>query len=107
MNILVLLKYCAVMAIVTYLVRALPLALVKHKIENQFFNSFLYYIPYTVLSAMVVPDIFSATAYLISAIAGFITALITAYKGKSLFYVACASCIAIMGFEILFRYLPI
>ena len=107
MNTLALLKYCAVMAIVTYLVRALPLALVKHKIENKFLNSFLYYIPYTVLSAMVIPDIFSATAYLTSAIAGFITALIAAYKGKSLFYVACASCIVIMAFEILFRYLPI
>ena len=50
------------MAIVTYLIRAIPLVLVKHKIKNKFFNSFLYYIPYTVLAAMTIPAIFTATA---------------------------------------------
>ena len=49
------------MAIVTYLIRAIPLVLVKHKIKNKFFNSFLYYIPYTVLAAMTIPAIFTAT----------------------------------------------
>ena len=52
------------MAIVTYLIRAIPLVLVKHKIKNKFFNSFLYYIPYTVLAAMTIPAIFTATGTL-------------------------------------------
>lgn len=104
MKLLTLLGSCAVMALVTYAVRVLPLILVKNKIENRFVNSFLYYIPYTVLAAMVIPDIFSATAYLISAIAGFVAALITAYFGKSLFFVACTSCAVIMAFELTLRF---
>ena len=52
----------AVMAGVTYLVRMLPLVLVKKKIENRFINSFLYYVPYAVLAVMTVPAIFSSTA---------------------------------------------
>ena len=63
------------MAIVTYLIRAIPLVLVKHKIKNKFFNSFLYYIPYTVLAAMTIPAIFTATGNLISAIAGLAVAI--------------------------------
>lgn len=48
----------AVMAGVTYLVRMLPLVLVKKKIENKFINSFLYYVPYTVLAVMTYPRYF-------------------------------------------------
>ena len=44
MNFKIFLPYLLVMAIVTYLIRAIPLVLVKHKIKNKFFNSFLYYI---------------------------------------------------------------
>ena len=67
MNFKIFLPYLLVMAIVTYLIRAIPLVLVKHKIKNKFFNSFLYYIPYTVLAAMTIPAIFTATGSLISA----------------------------------------
>ena len=53
------------MAGVTYLVRMLPLVLVKKKIENRFINLlFLYYVPYAVLAVMTVPAIFSSTASL-------------------------------------------
>ena len=61
MNFKIFLPYLLVMAIVTYLIRVIPLVLVKHKIKNKFFNSFLYYIPYTVLAAMTIPAIFTAT----------------------------------------------
>lgn len=66
MSFKIFLPYLFVMAIVTYLIRAIPLVLVKHKIKNKFFNSFLYYIPYTVLAAMTIPAIFTATGSLIS-----------------------------------------
>ena len=49
----------------------LPLALIKKKITNQFFKSFLYYIPYTVLAAMTFPAIFYSTGSVLSASAGF------------------------------------
>ena len=47
--------YLLVMAGVTYLVRMLPMVLVKKKITNTFIRSFLYYVPYAVLSVMTVP----------------------------------------------------
>ena len=49
------LPYLFTMALVTYLVRAVPLVLIKRKIENRFVLSFLHYMPYAVLSVMTVP----------------------------------------------------
>ena len=54
--------YLLVMAGVTYLIRMLPLALVKKDITNPFFRSFLYYVPYACLAAMTFPAILGATA---------------------------------------------
>ena len=71
--------YLAVTAGVTYLVRALPLVLVKGKIKNRFVLSFLHYIPYAVLSVMTVPAIFSATENPVGAAVGFVTALVGAF----------------------------
>lgn len=70
------LLYLAVMAGVTYLIRMIPLALVHKKITNRFVLSFLYYVPYAVLSAMVVPAIFTATGSPLSAMAGFLVAVV-------------------------------
>lgn len=53
--------YIAVMAGVTYLIRAVPLTVFRKKIENRFVQSFLYYVPYACLTAMTVPGIFYAT----------------------------------------------
>ena len=72
------------MAVVTYLPRVLPLALVRKKIKNRFVQSFLLYMPYGVLAAMVFPDILTSTANLISALCGMATALVLAYKNKGL-----------------------
>ncbi|MCI6175385.1 AzlD domain-containing protein, partial [bacterium] len=49
------------MALVTYLIRALPLTLIHGKIQNRWVRSFLYYVPYACLSAMTFPAIFFAT----------------------------------------------
>ena len=87
--------YLAVMAGVTYLIRMIPLALVQKKIENRFVLSFLYYIPYAVLSAMVVPAIFTATSSPASAIAGFAVAVVLSYCKRSLIVVALSSSTAV------------
>ena len=84
--------YLAVTAGVTYLVRALPLVLVKGKIKNKFLLSFLHYIPYAVLSVMTVPAIFFATGDTLSACAGFIVATVLAFFNRSLLLVAAAAC---------------
>lgn len=93
------LPYLLVMAGVTYLIRALPLVLVRKKIKNRFLQSFLYYIPYTVLSAMTFPAILYATGSKISAWAGLITAVVLAFYRKSLIVVATEACLAVLLVE--------
>lgn len=88
--------YLLVMAGVTYLIRMLPLALVKEKIKNRFLLSFLYYMPYAVLAVMTVPAIFYATGSPISAILGFLVAVVLSYFRKSLLTVAACSCLSVL-----------
>lgn len=93
--------YLLVTAGVTYLVRALPLVLMKGRIRNRFVLSFLHYIPYAVLSAMTVPAIFYATGSALSAVVGFAVALWLAYREKSLLQVAAAACAAVLAVELM------
>lgn len=87
--------YLLVMAGVTYLVRAIPFILIRKKIKSRFLNSFLYYIPYTVLAAMTFPAIFFCTDSVIAAAIGAAVALVLSYFGQSLLVVAAASAAAI------------
>lgn len=93
--------HLGVMAGITYLVRMLPLVLVNKKIRNRFLLSFLYYVPYAVLSVMTVPAIFYATSSPWSALAGFVIAMILAFFEKSLLTVAIFSSAAVFVTEFL------
>ena len=84
--------YILIMAGVTYLIRMLPLVLVRKEIENVTVKSFLYYVPYVTLSVMTFPAILSATNSVISAAAGFAAAVVIAFRGGSLFRVAVGAC---------------
>lgn len=95
--------YLLVSALVTYLIRMLPLVLVKKKIKNKFLISFLYYIPYSVLAVMTIPAMFSASEHTLSAVIGFVCAFILALKNKSLVTVAAISCLAVLISEILLK----
>lgn len=99
--------YLLVMAGVTYLIRMLPLVLVKKKITNRYFLSFLYYIPYAVLAVMTVPAMFYTSDSIIAASIGFLVAVVLAYFGKSLITVAAFSCLAVFVCDLLIRYLSI
>ncbi len=101
MNFMTFLPYLIVMAGVTYLIRAIPFVLINKKIENKFINSFLYYIPYAVLSAMTFPAILYATGSMISAAAGLLAAIFIAYKGKGLLVVAIGACTAVLAVELI------
>ena len=87
--------YLMVMAGITYLIRMLPLVLIKKKIQNRFLISFLYYIPYTVLAVMTVPAIFYATSSPVSAGFGFVVAISLALCKRSLLTVAALSSVAV------------
>lgn len=94
--------YIAVMALVTYLIRMLPFTLFRRKIEFRFIRSFLYYIPYAVLSAMTIPAIFYATGNPVTSVIGALVAVILAYFRLPLIVVALAASAAalIAGFII-------
>ncbi len=87
--------YVIVMAVVTYLVRVVPLTLIRKEITNEFFLSFLYYVPYACLAAMVFPAILSSTSFMISGLVGLIVGFIMAYMEKSLMTVALTACAAV------------
>ncbi len=87
--------YIAAMAITTYLIRMIPFTFFTKKIRSRFIKSFLYYIPYAVLSAMTIPAIFFSTGSLVTAIAGTVIALILAFFGLPLIVVALSSSAAV------------
>ena len=89
------LPYVAVMAVVTYLIRMLPLTVYRRPVRSRFVQSFLTYIPYAVLGAMTFPDVLYSTGDLRTAAAGVIVAVILAWRGKSLLTVAIAACAAV------------
>ena len=53
--------YIGIMAAVSFLIRVLPLTVIRKKITNRFLNSFLYYVPYATLAVMTFPAILHAT----------------------------------------------
>jgi branched-subunit amino acid transport protein len=87
--------YILVMAVVTYLIRMLPLTLIRGKIKSRFIRSFLYYVPYACLMAMTFPAVFFSASSMIAAIAGVGVAIILALKGKGLMTVALAASITV------------
>ncbi len=97
--------YILVMAGVTYLIRMLPFTLFRKEIRSPFFKSFLYYVPYAVLSAMTIPSIFYATGSPVTAAVGTITAVLLAYFRKPLIVVALAASAAAFAADLLLQYL--
>ena len=94
-----------IMALVSYLPRVIPLALFKNKIKNRFVQSFLMYMPYGVLAAMVFPDVFVSTASFVSAIPACVCALIMSYKKLGLMSVALSAVVVVFVCEYILNFL--
>lgn len=101
MNLLDLVLKILTMAVVTYLIRLLPLALIRKKITSPFVLSFLYYIPYAVLTAMTFPAILHETQHLASAVAGLAVGSFLALRGRSLLTVAIGTSAGALAVELL------
>lgn len=91
--------YILVMALTTYLVRAIPLTLMKKPSSSRFLRSFLHYVPTACLTAMTFPAILYATDHLISGAAGLAVGVLLAFRKKSLIVVAICSCAAVLLME--------
>ena len=97
--------YILVMAVTTYLIRALPLTLLKKPIRNRFLKSFLHYVPVACLTAMTFPAILYATENMVSGAVGLAVALLLAFYRKSLLVVSVAGCAAVFLVEQLIKIL--
>ena len=101
MNSAYILTGIAVMAIVTYIIRSLPIVVFRKKIKNRWIQSFLYYVPYVVLAAMTFPSIFYSTGSKLSGAAGCIVAVILAYLRRGLLTVAVGAATAVFIVQML------
>lgn len=84
-----------VMALVTYVIRVIPVAFIRKKIKSQYIRSLLYYIPYAVLSAMTFPFILYSTGNIYTALVGSVVAIVAAICKRSLIIVAILSVVAV------------
>lgn len=92
--------YIAVMAGVTYLIRVLPLTLIRKEIKNQTIRSFLFYVPYVTLAVMTFPAIIQVTDSMWAGLAALIAGIALAWFGGSLFQVAVAACAVVFVLEL-------
>lgn len=92
--------YILVMAAVSYLIRVLPLTLIRKQIQNRFLRSFLYYVPYVTLAVMTFPAILHATQSTVSGAAALIVGVVAAWFGLDLLKVAASCCGAVLLLEL-------
>ena len=91
--------YIAVMFLVSYAVRALPLTLIKKPIESRFLKSFLYYVPYVTLSVMTFPAIIEATQSPIAGAVALVLGMAVAWFGGNLFVTSVVCCSVVLALE--------
>lgn len=92
--------YIAVMAAVSFVIRVLPLTLIRKKITNRFLNSFLYYVPYVTLAVMTFPAIIHATGSIYSGVAALVVGVVAAWFGFDLFKTALSCCAIVFILEL-------
>ena len=92
--------YLLILAGSTYLIRAVPFAFLQKKITNPFVQSFLHYIPFSVLAAMTFPAAFHATGSVWAAVIGLGVGGIFAVRGKGMTLVAAICCVTALAIEL-------
>lgn len=98
--------YMLIMAAVTFVIRVLPLTLIRKEITNTFIKSFLYYVPYVTLAAMTFPAMMDATNSPFAGAIAFVFAIILAWKGASLFTVSVLACLIVFVTEFIIPFIP-
>jgi branched-subunit amino acid transport protein len=93
----------ATMAVVTFIPRFVPLALFNRRIESVYVRSFLHYIPFAVLGAMVFPGILLSVPDFRAAIAGTVAALILGFFNRGIMTVSVCAVIIVYAFGVIVR----
>ena len=92
--------YILTMALVTYLIRALPLTLIRKRITSTFIKSFLHYVPYVTLAVMTFPAIVEATNSPLAGFLALVVGILAAWFGRSLLTVAVLCCLTVFVAEL-------
>lgn len=92
--------YILVCAGVSFLIRELPLTLIRRPIKNRFLRSFLFYVPYVTLAVMTFPAIINATQSPIAGAAALVVGIAAAWFGASLFQVSVSCCAVVLVLEL-------
>ena len=92
--------YLAIMALVSFAIRVVPLTLLRRQIKSRFIQSFLYYVPYVTLAVMTFPAIVTATQSPVSGAAALVVGVIAAWLGAGLFPVAVLCCLTVYLLEL-------
>ncbi len=82
-----------ILFVTTYFTRMLPLVFCKKPIQNTFLKSLLAYLPYAVLTSMLIPEVFQGSYGVIPGILGFVAAMVLSYLDQSLIVVLAVSTI--------------
>ena len=91
--------YILIMAAVSFLIRVLPLTLIRREIKNKTIRSFLYYVPYVTLAVMTFPAIMDATQSIWSGLAALLVGIVLAWLGAGLFPISVLCCVVVFVLE--------
>ncbi len=91
--------YILVAAVVSCLIRVLPLTLIRRKLKNPFIRSFLYYVPYVTLAVMTFPAIITAPQIPLAGILALIVGIIAAWRGVNMMGIAALCCVVVFACE--------
>ena len=94
--------YILIAGLTSYLIRVLPLTLIRKPIRNVFLKSFLYYVPYVTLAVMTFPAIVEATQSPLSGFLALAAGAILSWHNKSLPLVAAVCCLTVFICESFF-----
>lgn len=91
-----------IMAGITYFLRVLPVTLIRKKVKSPYINAFLNYVPFAILGALTIPDVFYSTQDIMAAVIGTFVALVAAYLGRGLLTVTIAAVVTVLLYGLIF-----
>ena len=88
-----LIELSLILGIICWLMKIVPFAFFKGKIKNRFLNSFLYYVPFAIMTSMIIPEVFHSTSSVWSALIGVFVSIILGLLEQNILVVSLFSII--------------
>ena len=92
--------YILVITVVTYLIRVLPLTLIRREIRNRFLRSCLFNVADVTRAVMTIPARSYATGHLWSGRGALVVGVLVAWCSGNLFLVASSACAVVFLLEL-------